>query len=227
LWSVATGEELQPFSGHAGFPSQVCYAADGRAVLTGGQDTTILLWDAAGVVGKAVRGALPGRAVEDLWADLAGNDGLRAHQAIWALVAEPRRSMPLLKTIQAVPEPDRRQLERWLADLDSEEFAVREEAARELEKLEEAAGPALRACLQGKPSAEVRRRVEQLLERLQEPFLTGQRLRSVRAVEALEQIGTAAARRVLEALAEGAQGARLTREAKASLGRLGLSEVVP
>jgi hypothetical protein len=43
--------------------------------------------------------------------------------------------------------------------------------------------------------------------------------RQVRAVEVLERVGGADARRVLEALARGAPEARLTQEAKAALAR--------
>jgi hypothetical protein len=47
-----------------------------------------------------------------------------------------------------------------------------------------------------------------------------ERVQALRAVEVLEWIGTPEARKVLEALATGAPAARLTREARASLGRL-------
>jgi hypothetical protein len=45
-------------------------------------------------------------------------------------------------------------------------------------------------------------------------------LRLLRAVEALEHVGTPEARQLLEALSRGAREARLTREAQASLRRL-------
>ena len=52
---------------------------------------------------------------------------------------------------------------RLIADLDSDVFDVREKAAKEW-KLGAAAEPALRKALEGRPSAEVRRRVEGLLQ---------------------------------------------------------------
>jgi hypothetical protein len=45
-------------------------------------------------------------------------------------------------------------------------------------------------------------------------------VRGMRAVEVLERIGTAEARQVLQVIAQGAPGARLTREAQEALKRL-------
>jgi hypothetical protein len=84
--------------------------------------------------------------------------------------------------------------------------------------------PALRRVLANDPSGEVRRRVEQLLGKLASvkphETTTASERRALRAVVLLEQIGNPEARRLLEALARGAKGARLTKEAKASLERL-------
>jgi len=71
--------------------------------------------------------------------------------------------------INAVSRPlpaDPRQIKQWLADLDNSEFRVRDHAARELSKLGNTAGPALRQALKGDPSPEVRRRLEALLTQL-------------------------------------------------------------
>ena len=110
-------------------------------------------------------------------------------------------------------------MERLITDLDSDRFEVRDAAARELTQLGEQVEPALRRVLEGKPSPEARRRVEALLtgpRRVRSP----EGLRGLRAVQALECVGTAEARRVLEGLSRGAPEARLTREAKAALRRL-------
>jgi hypothetical protein len=102
-----------------------------------------------------------------------------------------------------------------IVKLDSERFLEREQAKKELELLEESAEVALRQALERKPSLEVRRRIEHQLK-----ALALSRLRAARAVEILEQIGTAEARQVLLSVAKGDPKALRTREAKASLQRL-------
>jgi hypothetical protein len=118
--------------------------------------------------------------------------------------------------LRPVALADSGRLKRVLADLDSADFSSREKAGQELADLGEAAEPALREALNGKPSLEVRQRLERLLETLERRT----KLRAVRAVEVLEGVGSPDARRLLERLARGLSGARLTQEAKASLGRL-------
>lgn len=68
-------------------------------------------------------------------------------------------------------------------------------------------------------SDEARRRVEALLARPRQ-LRNSEVLRSFRALEVLDQIGTPEAQAVLQELAEGAPEAHLTREARASLARL-------
>jgi hypothetical protein len=85
----------------------------------------------------------------------------------------------------------------------------------------------LRETLSGKPSAEVRKRVEELLAGVRQ-VRSPEVLRRLRAVQVLERIGAPEARRLLEALAGGAPAARETRAAKASLARLaGRSPTAP
>jgi hypothetical protein len=124
------------------------------------------------------------------------------------------------KQLQRIKPVDTKRLERLLADLDSDKFAVRERASGELKALAEHAVPALRMALAGKPSLESRRRLEALLHQLESASLSPETVRQIRAVEALEAIGNAEARRLLGQLAAGPPAARLTQEAQASLGRL-------
>jgi hypothetical protein len=158
--------------------------------------------------------------LEALWSDLAGEDAGRAHAAVWALAAAPGKAVPLIRgRLKPAARPDPERMRRLVADLDNDRFAVRQAAARELEKLGGEASPALRQALAGNPSLEVRKGVEELLSKAR--FLrSGEVLRGVRGIEVLERIGTPEAREVLGSLAEGSPEVRLTREAQVSLERL-------
>src|SRR5262249_46916303 len=149
------------------------------------------------------------------WGELAEADAARAYRAVWDLAAAPE-ALPFLKQrLAPVPAPDARRLQKALADLDSESFARRQQAMREGEKAADLAGPALRKLLESRVTLETRQRVQQLLAKVATP--SGEQLRQLRALEALEHAGTPEARRVLEAAARGAPEARLTREAQATL----------
>jgi hypothetical protein len=78
----------------------------------------------------------------------------------------------------------------------------------------------LHQTLERQPSAVVRQRVQDLLEKLEKRKGASEWLRRLRAVEVLEIIATPDARAILHKLADGAPEARLIQEAKASLERL-------
>ena len=118
-----------------------------------------------------------------------------------------------------MPRIDASLLRRRIAELDSEEFALRRQAMEELATLGELAEPALREARGGELSPEAGRRVDELLDRVG-PVPAGERLRQLRAVEALEQMGTSDACLLLEALAQGAPEVRLTEEARRASERL-------
>ena len=67
---------------------------------------------------------------------------------------------------------------------------------------------------------EVRRRVVVLLKKLEGAKPSPKTIRTLRAVEVLEKIGTEPARQLLQKLAAGAPAARVTREAAAAAKRL-------
>jgi RNA polymerase sigma factor (sigma-70 family) len=223
LWEVATGRERRRFVGHHGSAKTGAFSSDGRLLATGGFDTTTLVWDVTGLaaVGRLPRLTLTPEQLAGLWSDLAHEDAARADRALWTLVAGAEQSVPYLREqLRPIPAADRAQLARWIAALGSESFPARQAASRELAALGERAEPALVEILRGAASAEVRRRAEDLLERLRGPVPSLERLRTIRAVAVLEQIGSTEARQVLEGLARGASGARLTQEAAGTIDRL-------
>src|SRR5262249_33838424 len=97
--------------------------------------------------------------------------------------------------------------------------AVRESATRELERLGETAGPALRKALATRPSAEARRRLESLLAVKEGPVRSTEALRVVRAVEALDYVSSPEARKGLEALARDLPDTWAAQQAALALGQ--------
>src|SRR5262249_27293583 len=98
LWEVATEEGILQFKGHEDSVKSLQFAPDGRSVLSGGVDTTVLVWD---VTGRALGGGGPREDpnAEQLaahWAALAGAKAPEAHRAVWALVGSPGQSVPFL-----------------------------------------------------------------------------------------------------------------------------------
>jgi WD40 repeat protein len=220
---TATGKPLPPVLVHDGPVAGVGFSQGGKTLAALGTDGTILLWDAAQLCRRPTAPApkLSATELESLWVDLAAADAARAWKAIGILASAPGPAIALLNArLTPAPPPPTQKIAQLIADLGSNNFRQRAKAMRELETLGDLAEPALRQALQGNPPLEPRRRMEAVLARLEAKVLTGEMLREVRAVEALETIGTAEARQVLTGLARGGPAALLTREAQASLQRL-------
>jgi hypothetical protein len=223
LWDVRAGREMGRLAGHEGGVVSLLFAPDGKHLFSGGTDTTALTWDLTRLTTpKAAPVAeLPARALDALWNDLAGKDAAQAFDAIRKLSASPGQAVALLKDrVRPATPADPKRLARLLGDLDSDSFEVRRQAQSELEELGELAEAALRKALTGDPSLEVRQRVERLLDNLSGRVPQARQLRELRAVELLELIGSSEGRQLLQALAEGAPEARLTREARGAIRRL-------
>ena len=122
--------------------------------------------------------------------------------------------------LKPTPAVEAKQVQRWISDLDSEEFATREKAVQELTQLGESAEPAVKKALDDPPTLEARRRLNQVLDRIHRGIPSGTMIQSLRAVEVLERIGTNESKSLLKSLAGGASESRLALEAKAALERL-------
>jgi WD40 repeat protein len=225
LMELGTGREAHVFTGHRGRVVCLTFAADGRTLVSGSGDTTALVWDLTGRLDAKVRwGKLLTPDERDAcWQALRGEDATAAWNAVRRLAADAANSVPYLqKKLLPIPVAEQGKLAKLIAELDSDRFEVRKQAAAELEKLGDSAVGACRRALEGRPSPEARRQLEELLEKetRQKWSPSPQRLGSLRALEALERAGTAEARRLLEGLARGAPGAWLTEEAQGALRRL-------
>lgn len=222
IWDLLSGEEVGRCEGHEGGVVSLRFTPDGQRLVSGSKDTTALVWDVTRLArpSSPARDRLDEKSLEALWEDLQDRDAEKAFTAIRKLASHPAAAAKLLGhrlTPAAAGDPKR--VAALIADLESDEFEVRRKAESELERLGDRAEEELRKVLRGEPSLELRQRAERLLRKVSGVTLVGPALRERRAIEVLEALG-AEGRPVLERLAKGAAGARLTREAEAALGRM-------
>jgi hypothetical protein len=218
VWEVLTGRERCSFRGHDGTIYAVAVSPDGRTVASGSEDTTVLQWD---VAGRGPAEALTANETADLWSDLASEDAARAFRAVQRLARSPGPAVALLREkVVPVRPADPKRVARLIADLDSDDFEAREKASQELGTLGETAESRVRDALRERRSAESRRRLGEVLTGLETGNCPPERLRTTRALEVLERIGTPPAREVLKGLAVQSAGTWLGREARAALDRL-------
>lgn len=222
IWEIASGGRRLSFQGHRANVNCLQFSPDGQTLASGSHDTTVLLWDTTARP-RSPASAPSAKELAEAWSALAGADAQAAFRAMGRLLGAPAETVALLKEhMRPVPsnEADRAKIQRWLIDLDSDNFGRRDEAYRGLERLGAAAEPALRKAQQGNNSLEVRRRLEDLLARLERGIPGARELQALRGLEVLEHLGTAPAHELLAALAGGDGTALLTQEARKALARL-------
>jgi hypothetical protein len=183
---------------------------------------TLMLLLLAGAGFDRSGAALPAEppSLEAAWSDLLGSDDGESQKALLLLASDPSATIAFLEKHLKPVHVDAKRIEQLIGNLDSKRFAERQEATRQLEAIGAFAKPQLRAALETKPSLEVCRRLEQLLERSDSWFYRRDAVRAVRAIAVLEHIGTPQARQMIQAMAGGHAKARSTQEAKAALALL-------
>jgi WD40 repeat protein len=233
LWDEASGRELKAIECHG--PGVMCvgFSPDGRALISGGYDCNVNLWET--LTGKLRAEYAPNEKpadkppekltdaeVEALWKALTGEDAAKAYVAVLTLAARPQEAVPFL-TKQLKPADgriDAKQIQRWIRELDDEDFDKREAAQVELKKLGRLAKVPVQEALGKTKSVEMKRRLKEILQALEKDDLPAEQVLEARALEVLERAGTREARKLLEALAGGAAQADRTVQAKAALERL-------
>ncbi|HEY7425532.1 MAG TPA: PQQ-binding-like beta-propeller repeat protein, partial [Gemmataceae bacterium] len=219
LFGTATGKQLARWQGRQGGLFSLAFSPDSRLLASGGANGSIVLWKLP--EGEGLPTTLKAEEAVVLWKTLADDDAARANRALAGLAAAPAQAVPLIKQRFRTDwkKLDAKQLARLIADLDDEAFKVRERATRELSEAGSDAADALHQALASNPSTEVKRRLEDLLNRLSKGG-SPEHLRSLRAIEVLERIGTPEAIDVLRELARQSLPAELHEDIEASLRRV-------
>jgi WD40 repeat protein len=218
LWDSLTCKEL--LAGEHKEAYAVQFSPDGKTVAWIDPRGVVRLWDLTpeNALANHPRG-FSSKELEALWQDLLTEDGRAAFQAAGTLAADFKGTVAFLKEkLEPAPNVEEKRLTQLIADLNDDQFAVRESAMRELKKLNVLAETALLKALANKLPPEVQKRVEEVLKALgEEP--PPEELRCLWAIEVLERIGSPEARQVLETLGQGTPLARQTVQARLALER--------
>ncbi len=153
-----------------------------------------------------------------LWDDLASDDPMKAHAAVWTLIAAGDWAVPFLQSRLKPPAVEDESVRRLIADLNHPQWATREEATQALMKLGLLAEPHLRQELKRSPPLEPRSRIEEILKTIEQgalPELEG--LRLARAIHVLQVLRSKPAAELLETLASGATTSQVRKQAQQAL----------
>jgi hypothetical protein len=196
----------------------VALAHDGRSVFVAYHDSTILEWDVSGKFGKQAAAALTAARLDELWRDLADPAGT-GYAAAWELLDHPAEAVEFIKSKVSPARPlDATAVKEVVRKLGADSFRDREEAAKKLIAIGDAALPIIREAAGGDLSAEGKERAEKVIAALT-TGLTPDQLRLRRAVAVLEWSARADADEHLRKLAGGDPSARLTADTKAAVVR--------
>jgi WD40 repeat protein len=221
LLDIQSGAIHTTLGSHLEEVTRLAFSGDGKKLATLGSEGIAYVRNVPQPARRPAVDLSP-KQLESLWARLGGDECPAAYAAHWEMVASPGPAVAFLKKhLKPIKHADPLAVARYRAELDDDKFVVRERAMAELKKIGNDAEPILRQLLPlPQPTLEMRMRVELLLKPFDNSLLSLDRLREGRAIEVLERIGTAEARDLLESIAKGAPGMRLTCQAAAAVERL-------
>lgn len=220
IWDAYHGVKLQTFIGHDHQIRAVSFSPNGKRLVSGSDDTTMLVWDMTTIKPDSPTNPVKANRVNlvQAWKDLKNTDSEKALKAIQLLLSSPKLSLSIIRE-QLKPEPiaNKELVARLLNDLDNTRFTIRDKASKKLQSFGASIAGPLKQLLKTSSSAEAKRRAQAILNQIQLP--TSERLRNGRALEILEQMGKLAIP-YLKELSKAEGLAEMTQEANASLHRL-------
>jgi WD40 repeat protein len=221
IWDQETGKEIRSFRGHHGDIRSLAFDPTGSLLVSGSEDTTALVWN----VGSQLFAGDPapeGKPVdlERSWTSLAGEDISRVYISMGTLAMAGKAGSKFLreKLISRVIPAGR--IDDLVRELANDRFETREHAFHQLCAINTLADGPIRELLASSRDPEVKRRLQELADRIHSMELSKEDLRWFRALRILEHSNDAPARQLVGELAKGDPKDRRTLAACGALPRM-------
>src|SRR5262249_58695677 len=143
---VTGGKEFRRLRGRRGAVNTMSFSGNGRLLVSGSSDVTVLVWDVSDLAARAPSPRLrltPAKG-DSLWEGLAIPDAAKAYPSLWQFVGAEKGVSLLHDKLRPVRPVPAEQVTRLLGELQDARFAVRSRAFKELDRLDHLAEPALR-----------------------------------------------------------------------------------
>jgi WD40 repeat protein len=131
VWEIASGKERATFQSNFGCVGALLFAADGKTLISGHQNSTAMCWDFTGL-GPERRNRNQSLSADDLereWKELGSGDARRAFQAIWALATTGEQAVARArKELQPAKAVDDKLIAQCIIDLDNKKSVLSEKA---------------------------------------------------------------------------------------------------
>jgi len=212
IWETATGTLAQTLEYPDGAIHDLHFGGDSRTLITSNH-REVIVWSL-----KPLELPMPAGGHKELWDELGAELAVTAERAHWLLLDYPAETIQLLRAKVRPAEPlNSGEIKGWIAKLDAAAYRERVQAASALRAMgRRVLGPLREARINA--AIAIRDSVAHLVRELEAGLTAGER-RHIRAVEALELIGTSEAWALIEEWAGGAAGSVLTEEAGKAITR--------
>jgi hypothetical protein len=218
FWDIASADLLLSRPDHQGPVRLLVFAPDGRAMASGGDDTTVTIVNDLKNFGLPRPDRYSPEALESLADDLFGPDSIKKGRARLLLLAAAEQALPLTRR-RLAPAFDKEALMQLLIDYESNAAEVRQNARRRVTELTLYLEPGLERLTVEAPTPELRGQAKRLLEEVRSAVTSRDRLYLGFPLHLLDSLDVPETNAMIKELAAGPPGAWLTREAESALMR--------
>jgi WD40 repeat protein len=128
VYETASNTLVREIKAKGVFPHCVAFMPDSRRLITGNDDSTLLMWGL-----HHPRAGKASRTLAQLWQQLASLEGGPAYEALWEMTVAGDDAVAFLQDrLRPVQPVDAKRLKRLLAGLDDDSFSVRQDLEQEL-----------------------------------------------------------------------------------------------